>query len=362
MATSPAKTFADELDAIAARYESQFAGQSRGSRNLDELDALIKDTKGVLSRIESIPSSVRGADLSAIGETAKANVDIYTRERALIVEAKSFGPAFEEFAPLAAGANLVFARYHRHFAGQSRGTRDPGLLGELIEELKSLDESMADVLKGGTAERMKADHNVVRETLKMYQGEEKEIRKAHVEGTVDDRVNRFAQLANAQFKIYADHFAGRSRMTRRPALLVRVIASLERIQKDMKGLDAKVAGDVNKKNLEIVATQLATYKAELIEVRKARQGTPFGDLMGMLGGAANELFEEYRAGFAGQDRKSRDLALLTRICDDLGDLRRQMLDLAKADENPMNEGNLQIVTSQLSQFEEEYEAIETAKK
>jgi hypothetical protein len=28
----------------------------------------------------------------------------------------------------------------------------------------------------------------------------------------------------------------------------------------------------------------------------------------------------------------------------------------------MNEGNLQIVTSQLSQFEEEYEAIEGVKK
>lgn len=362
MAISPAKTFADELDAIAARYESQFAGQSRGSRNLDELDALLKETKGVLSRIESIPSSVRGADLSAIADTARANVDIYTRERALIVEAKSFGPAFEEFAPLAAGANLVFARYHRHFAGQSRGTRDPGLLRELIEELEGLDKAMAEVLRAGTAERMKADHDVVRETMKMYQGEEKEIRKAHIEGTVDDRVNRFAQLANSQFKIYADHFAGRSRMTRRPALLVRVIGSLERIQKDMMALDAKSAGDVNKKNMEIVAAQLATYKAELIEVRKARQGTPFADLMGMLGGAANELFEEYRASFAGQDRKTRDLALLTRICDDLSDLRRQMLDLAKADENPMNEGNLQIVTSQLSQFEEEYEAIEGVKK
>ena len=29
-----------ELDKIAARYEAQFAGQSRATRNLDELDAL----------------------------------------------------------------------------------------------------------------------------------------------------------------------------------------------------------------------------------------------------------------------------------------------------------------------------------
>lgn len=361
MATPAQKSFADELDKIAARYEAQFAGHSRATRDLDELDAIIKDTKAVLARIESIPSAARGAELSVIGDTARENVKIYEQERGLIVEAKAMGPAFDEFAPLAASANLVFAKYQRHFAGQSRGTRDLGLLRELIEELEGIKESMTDLLSSAPSARMRQDLDVVTQSLDMYETELGEIEKAHAAGTADDKVNRYAQLANGQFKLYADHFAGRSRSTRRPALLVRMISTLEGIEKAMLELDKKGGGDTNKKNVGIVQSQLGTYRAELAEIRKARQGTPLSDLMGMLGGAANELFDEYRKNFSGQDRKTRNLELLARICDDLGDIRKQMTDLSRADASEMNLGNLQIVSSQLAQFEEEWEAIAKVK-
>lgn len=361
MATPASKSFADELDKIAARYEAQFAGHSRATRNLDELDAIVKDTKGILSRIESIPAAARDAQLTTIADTARENVRIYEQERTLIVEAKEMGPAFDDFAPLAASANLVFAKYQRHFAGQSRSTRDPQLLAELAEELESIKEQMTELVGQGSVQRMKADLEVVTSTLSMYREEEKAIANAHAEGTVDDQVNRLAQLANAQFKLYADHFAGRSRTTRRPGLLVRMIAALESYLKRMKKLDGKDAGETNKKNIGIVESQLGTYRAELAEIRKARQGAPFADLMGMLGGAANELFDEYRKNFSGQDRKTRDLELLSRICDDLGDIKRQMTDLSRAESSDMNAQNLQIVISQLTQFEEEWEAISAAK-
>ena len=135
----------------------------------------------------------------------------------------------------------------------------------------------------------------------------------------------------------------------------------QKVNVQPKKLDGKEAGETNKKNIGIVESQLGTYRAELAEIRKARQGAPFADLMGMLGGAANELFDEYRKNFSGQDRKTRDLELLSRICDDLGDIRKQMNDLARAESNDMNAQNLAIVVSQLTQFEEEWEAISAAK-
>src|SRR5512143_1047812 len=125
------KKFADELESIAARYEAQFAGMSRASRNLDEIDAIIAETKSVLKRIESIPEAVRPPDLTELASTARQNVTLYERERAMIVEAKRVGPEFERFAQLASTANAVFARYRRHFAGQSRATRDIGLIDEM---------------------------------------------------------------------------------------------------------------------------------------------------------------------------------------------------------------------------------------
>jgi len=61
---TPQKKLAEELDRIAARYESQFAGMPRAGRNLDELDSILKETKSVLARIESIPTAVRPPEMN----------------------------------------------------------------------------------------------------------------------------------------------------------------------------------------------------------------------------------------------------------------------------------------------------------
>ena len=104
------------------------------------------------------------------------------------------------------------------------------------------------------------------------------------------------------------------------------------------------------------------FNKELVEVRKARQGTKLADLMGMLGGDANAVMAKYQEGYAGKDRKSRDLVALSVICDQLGEIRRQMDELGRAEANTSNDANLEIVTNQLVMFEREYELIEEAKK
>lgn len=362
MAT-PNASFADELDRIAARYEAQFAGQSRATRNLDEIDAIIRDTESVLARVTSIPSAAAPAGLAEIAEIARANVTLYKNERAMIVQAKNAPPQAESFAPLAASANLVFARWHRHFAGQSRNTRDVGLLDEMIAELTGIREDMEAIVAETKAKAFAEDLELVQKTVTMYESERAAIDAASQEGNLEERGSALAARANAQFKIYQDQFAGQSRTTRRPALLARMIEQLEAIQDEMRALaDAGLTEGSNTNNIQIVDKQLAMFRSELVEVRKARQSTKLADLMGMLGGNANEVMAAYQEGFAGKDRKTRDLGLLSKICDQLGEIRRQMADLGRAEANASNEGNLEIVTQQLSQFEREYEQIEAAKK
>ena len=82
--------------------------------------------------------------------------------------------------------------------------------------------------------------------------------------------------------------------------------------------------------------------------------------MGMLGGAANDVFEEYRQKFAGKDRRSVDLATMSLLCDQLGEIARQMADMARTEKNDMNERNLDIVIERLSAYEEEWRAIRDA--
>ena len=66
----------------------------------------------------------------------------------------------------------------------------------------------------------------MRRTLETYRTENKEIEKARKTGTDEERASILAEVANGQFRIYQMHFAGKSRATRRPALLVRVIEQL----------------------------------------------------------------------------------------------------------------------------------------
>lgn len=363
----PQKKLAEELDRIAARYEAQFAGMPRSSRNVDELDAILAETKSVLARIESIPEAVRPPDLGELAQTARANVAIYERERSLILDAVRVGPSYERFATLATTANFLFARYRRHFAGKSRASRDLGLIDEMIEDLESIEEGMTEVIaesakaKGGA--ELGKDRKLVADTLEMYRAERAEIAKAREQGAPDERASLLAQLANDQFRIYANHFAGKSRATRRPALLMRAIEQLEKIGESMRALErGGLKGGNNHENIAIVERQIQTYKTELDEVRAARKGIAFSDLLAMLGGAANDVFDTFRADFAGQDRKTRDEEKLSAMCDELGDVRRQMLDVGRAEPSASNESNIDIVSTQLAAFEQEWDQIALAKK
>ena len=141
-----------------------------------------------------------------------------------------------------------------------------------------------------------------------------------------------------------------------------MIDNLTETLERMKALRAKgLRVEYNDKNIEIVEQSLGTYRSELTEIRKARQTTKIADLQGMLGGAANEVFEAYRKAFAGQDRRTRDLDLLTTICDQLGEIGKQMASLGAFEPTDQNTKNLQIVTDQRVLFEREYTMIEEAK-
>ena len=76
---------------------------------------------------------------------------------------------------------------------------------------------------------------------------------------------------------------------------VRIIDSLEIIHDRMLRLG--VNEDFHKKNIAVVEGQLTLYRTELEAIRTARKSTPLGELMGVLGGDANKIFEEYRETF-----------------------------------------------------------------
>ena len=358
MATTLLDTLRTEMDSISSEYDRDFAGQSRNTRDMDQLDGLIRKTKDVLKRIDEIPAVAQGPQLTTFRELVVGSQSTYETEKKAIETARSMGPEFAEFSLQATLANFVFARYGRHFAGQDRSTRDVGLLGEMIEDLKQIRKQMGVLASKKKSENYDRDINVVDSNLKMYQNELTEIQAVHKNASKEDQAGIMASLANEQFNVYRIHFAGQSRNTRRPQLLMRVVDNLKRIKTTMEALKREnVASEHNPKNVEIVTENLAMYETELGEIRKARQSTSFADLMGMLGGNANEVFDSYRQGYAGKNRGEVDLANLSTICDRLGEILRQMVDLSRAEKNDSNARNIEIVCDQLAMYEQEFEAV-----
>ena len=352
------ETLGKELEQLDAEYGKDFAGHSRMTRDVSQLDRMIKRAKSVIERADAIPEAARGPELGRLREAATTSVGLYAGEREAIVRAQAVGPAFEQFSMEATSANLVFARYGRHFAGQNRGTRDVALLADMAEQLKQIEKRMTQLLSEGKNAELEKDREVVRQNLSNYQKEIEMIEGAQKTGTDEEIASNLATLANEQFSAYQTHFAGEPRISRRPALLMRIISTLKKVKEDMVAIQNKgFAEDFNQKNMTIVDDRLRTYEQELAEVRKLRQATPMTDIMGELGTAANKLFDEYRKEFSDKPRSAVDRKKLAGICDKLGEVRRQMVEMSWAEDNEMNTKNLDVVTEQITMFESEFEAV-----
>lgn len=358
MASPALESLKQQIDDLSSEYGARFAGHSRVTREVAEIDALLARAKDVVQRLEALPKSAKDEAYDVVLETAKANVELFSGERDAIRAAKAAGPAMLEFAQLGAQANLVFARYRRHFAGKPRPTRDVGLLAEMIEDLTKIQTRMRSLSVGKDEASVQQDLQVVSENLKMYVQERQEIANARSSGMAEERADMLADAANTQFQVYQDHFANLARVTRRPELLQRVIESLKQIQQAMQAVKREGHNSpTNDRNMEIVQANLEMYDRELKEIRKSRAGVKLADLMGNLGGAANDVMNEYQEHFAGKDRGTRDLDQLGRMCDRLGEILRQMQALGRAEKNEMNLRNMSITSDNLVMLENEYEQI-----
>jgi hypothetical protein len=351
-----------QVDGLSAEYAGRFAGQSRVTRNLGEMDALVGRAQELVQRIEGLPKSAKDDEVSALLDTARSNLQLYRDERKAIADAQSEGPELADFARLATHANGVFARYRRHFAGESRNTRDLGLLAEMIDDLQKIETRMKEVIARSKSASIGQDLDVVRENIRLYTTERGEIVDSRAAGTLEQQADILAQVANDQFQAYGDHFANKSRVTRRPQLLQRIIDNLKQVKDRMLGLKKSgLKSENNDQNVKIVESNLQMYGKELVEIRKERAAVKLYDLMGNLGSAANDVMEDYRKDFAGKDRKTRDLGALGVLCDRLGEIHRQMIDLGRAEPNEMNDRNLLIVTDNLVMLENEHVAIAEVK-
>jgi hypothetical protein len=304
------------------------------------VETLTKATR----ELDALGALTAGEGSATLRAELESQTAMLQREKQLIAAAKEMGEPFERFAAEGAAANFIFDRYNRHFAGQGRDTRDLGVLRELVEELKQIKKRMVAIGGKKLPASMQGDIDLVQSNIERYSIEEREIPKAHTSGDPEEQSDRFAFLANQQFAVYQTFFAGHSRLTRRPAMLVRVIDNLKRYRSAMLELRSKgLKSDSNDSNIGIVENRLKAYETELAEIRKVRSGVKLVDIMSNLGGAANELFQRYRDDYANKNRAEVNAQNLSVMIDKLDEIRRQMEELGRVEKNESNAQNQKVV-------------------
>ncbi|MFT4702366.1 MAG: hypothetical protein ACI81R_000050 [Bradymonadia bacterium] len=344
------------LDEVHARYTFRFAGKSRATRSVTEIEQIAAEAEKV--RVEA---SKLGASFGVVVTAAKERVDLYKSERAKIVEVQGQGPTLVTAARLGARANLAFGLYRRHFAGKGRSTRDLALLDEIIEELRAVSSELRSLLSTPGGPLAEEHLGTVDRSIETYVSEHEAIVAA--KGTLSDeeKAGMLANTANDQFTNYRRNFAGQARTSRRPQLLTRINSQLAIIEQQMERAIADgEALETNSGNLNIVRDRLGAYRTEADAVDDARSRASVFELIDALGLSANKEFELYAANFAGQDRKTRDVGMLADISDRLYELHIQMRSIASSLDNTMNAQNLGVVEDTLLTYQQEYVRISEA--
>jgi hypothetical protein len=349
------------LDQNDARYTVLFAGQPRVTRDLGTLDDLIATAQHLRGEMASLPA---GPARDAIQQAADRQLELLRGERtAIVVAGKEGGELARRASLLGTRANFVFHRYARHFAGQSRSSRDPSLLLDMIAELDAIAAEMKEAADQQPLPALISDLEVVARRRLQFDDERKAIATARADGTHEEQSGAMADAANHLFAQYRTHFAGQTRVTRRPELLVRLIGALEEVRERMTAL--KIQGlqqDSNEGNLGIVTSRLQAWQQELTAIRAERQKATIASMVADLGMAANAEFEAYGQHFAGQSRKTRDLKRLSDIIDRVDEIERQMTRLDQFQSHPDNRKNLQTVRDALTTYQNEFEEIEKARQ
>ena len=359
MSDSDLQRLTDRAESIHDQYRREFSGRSRATRDASVLDGMLAQLAQVAQQAEALA----GNDADALLSTLTEREQLYRTERDAIRDIQADGPDAVRAARLNNWTWVALRRYQRNYAGQRRATRDLELLVELSALQRGWNEAFAALSVRRDGGAWAETTQQMASNLELFDSEAKAVREARASLDPAELSRVMATVANGQFNLYRRHFEGKSRRTRRIALLERVNRNLREVLRGMQGArDAGVQTEANLGNIDRVQRRIEMHQAEAEKIRLAQATVTPAELTGMLGDDANGLFRAYREGFGGVARKDADIDKLDDLCDQLFEIGLQMEELDRRHGLPTNARNIEIVLDNLKQFERERQRIAQAHK
>lgn len=253
-----------------ARYERNFAGRSRSSRDIGLLLECVADLEVRKAELEAQKAGRDVAELDTLYDAVSKNLEVYRGELGAIREARASGTADERAMRLANLANQQFARYRLLFAGKDRKGRRRQVLETIVSVLEELLAEM-QAIAGDTGFERHADNvGIVQSNLDLYRREIQLIRAAHNNASRNARVSELANAANEVFQGYRKDFVGQRRDTRDENLLNGLWEQLWPVALEMEAMARLDDSDPVGVNLRKVRDNLRLYEREWGLIRQAK--------------------------------------------------------------------------------------------
>lgn len=350
--TTPVK-IREESDKLHAIYQRGFGGLPRITRDPRLLQDILEQTRRLVTKAP--------AGVNELRQTLQSRVTLYSNELAKIQEDQARGPYAQAAARVASDANAAFHRYRRHFAGKSRWNRDTDLLRELIEELQLAGQSFETIAQHWDDPTLTTDRETVANSKELYVNEIEEIERSRQELNEDQVVSMTAEWANELFSVYRRQFAGLPRLSRRPALLERLVTQLRQVEAAMS--EAIASGNKNESligNVELVRQQVQAWETEQNSIVDTRASTDINNLVDSLVQEHEAVWEMWSQEFAGQQRRTRDIDMLSGLLDRADEVARQARELHRSYELDTTKVLVGLARDQRIVLQREFDLVEQA--
>jgi len=342
-----------QSEKLHKQWTRDFAGKPRHTRDLAELEKLLEKATALARKAKGIP----GEKGDALERGVVQRMTLYRTERDAIAEAQYDRPEVGEIHRQSQRVDRALALWRRHYAGRDRRTRDLTRLDDMIATLSLAVPRLEALSDQPEVDRQRLDGLLGQfEVLKDERGEIEKLRRQLEPAQRSGYLLAEAQSALDQYRV---HFAGQPRPTTSVARLDRLIGMLTRVVSE---LGAPGLAESQGNNLQLLQQHLTAWQAERPQLVRARASTSARDLSSLLGQVALQLGEIYQRGFAGKERASCDLQVLSDVCDRLTEVLELMEAHDQETAEPLNRKNLALVDERLRRYETEWGEIAKAQR
>ena len=315
-----------QLDELHLRFQLHFADHVRLTRDLRLLDALIAEGHAIAAQAAEVAPQQPDENWLRLNLAMERRLEVYAETRGAIAQAHAVAGLRDREASLLTGrGRLVLHRYVRHFAGQNRRTRDPGLLQEMIDDLLQLWRQLEPLAKRLQVPSVAEEVSAVGQFIGFFMAEREELQKAWRSGSRLEQADGQAEvLANLQ-DAWQALVVPTPRPLRRLGLLDRLIGTLDHALGGLMALRHANMPDTHEALVQKASELLVQWHDERAVTADVQALAP--PPMPELRALGRALFQEWRLRIAG-DKAKRDRVWLAVQCDRLEEVERLLTSLA----------------------------------